>query len=225
MCYHWIITGRSLVWFLLSIITTMLIASALVLPSWLMGAPAQVKNPINNFTLIRSPSVGIYTRCIVSHTSGGGFHCGSFDLDGLATDSSIYPTEWKAAMIFLSLALMLAGFTVSFSLMSCCRQSLFGKSIHAVTGSGQALVGVLVLMAVFLHPLGWGADRVKRLCGPDAEPFSPADCNIGLAMMSAIAAVLLSFCCAFLSLKAEASNLRSRVRRRVEHGEKLVCLP
>lgn len=221
MCYHWIITSRSLLWFLLSLITTMLIACSLVQPSWLIGTSVHVK--MDNFTLTRSPSVGIYTRCIVS--ANGNFHCGSFDLDSFATDPIIYPTEWKAAMLFLSLALTLSSLTVSFSLLSCCRQSLFGKSIHSLTGCGQAVVGILVLIALFLHPLGWGAKRVKRLCGPEVESFYYGECSIGLAMISAIAAVLLSFCCAFLSLKAEASNLRSRVRRRVEHGEKLVCIP
>lgn len=197
----------------------MLIASALILPTWLMGVPTHV----SNYTLARIPSVGIFSRCIVSHSNE--FHCGSFDLDGLYTDSSIYPTEWKAAMVFLFSALLLACGTVAFSLMSCCRQSLLGKSIHAVTGAAQAVVGILVLLAVFLHPLGWGSNRVKRLCGPDAESFAPADCTLGLSTFSAILAVILSYSCAFLSLKAERSNLRSRVRRRVEHGEKLVCIP
>lgn len=221
MCYL-IVTSRSLLWFLLSLITTMLIACALVIPKWLMGPPVTFQ--VDNFTLVRSPSVGVYTRCLVTQ-NGGVFHCGSFDLDGFATDSSIYPTEWKATMFFLSAALVLAGMTVAFSLMSCCRQSVFGKSIHSVTGSAQALAGILVLIALFLHPLGWGAHRVKRLCGPDAESFYFSDCQIGLAMFSAMLSVLLSFCCAFLSLKAESSNLRSRVRRRVEQGEKLVCVP
>jgi len=39
--------------------------------------------------------------------------------------------------------------------------------------------GISVMLALFLHPMGWGAGRVQRLCGPDAEPFYPADCSIG----------------------------------------------
>lgn len=35
------------------------------------------------------------------------------------------------------------------------------------------------MLALFLHPLGWRAVRVQRLCGPEAEPFYPADCSIG----------------------------------------------
>lgn len=222
MCYHWIITSRSLLWFLSSIVTAMMIAVSLFIPSWLQSS-ASAQIVVANYTLKRHPSVGIYTRCIVSRNDH--FHCGSFNLDGLSTDSSVFPDQWKAAMVFLSTALMLSTLAVSFALMSCCRQSLFGKSIHAVTGAGQAVVGILVLIAVFLHPLGWGTSRVKVLCGPDAESFFPADCSIGPAMYAAIVAIILTFFCAFTSLEAEKGNLRSRVRRRVEHGEKLVCLP
>lgn len=39
--------------------------------------------------------------------------------------------------------------------------------------------GIAVMLALFLHPLGWRAERVQRLCGPEAEPFYPADCSIG----------------------------------------------
>lgn len=39
--------------------------------------------------------------------------------------------------------------------------------------------GIAVMVALFLHPLGWRAERVQRLCGPEAEPFYPADCSIG----------------------------------------------
>ena len=224
MCYHWIITGRSLAWFLLSLVTAMLISCSLMLPTWLLGQ-SQIAQMSANYTMFRRPSVGIYSRCIVSQSTGN-FHCGSFDLDGLATDSTIYPTEWKTAMVFLTTALLMGVLTVSFSLLSCCRQTLiYNKSIHSVTGSAQVVVGILVLVAVFLHPLGWSASRVKRLCGPDADAFFPADCIPGPAMYSAIAAVVLSFTCAILSLGAETSKLRNHVRRRVEQGEKLICIP
>lgn len=35
------------------------------------------------------------------------------------------------------------------------------------------------MIAIFLHPLGWGAQRVIKLCGHDAEAFYPAECQIG----------------------------------------------
>lgn len=39
--------------------------------------------------------------------------------------------------------------------------------------------GILVMFAVFLHPIGWGAKRVVAMCGPDSESFYPAECSIG----------------------------------------------
>jgi len=36
-----------------------------------------------------------------------------------------------------------------------------------------------MMLGLFLHPMGWRANRIQRLCGMDAEPFYPADCSIG----------------------------------------------
>lgn len=154
-----------------------------------------------------------------------GFHCGPFDLDGFSTDSSIYPTEWKLSMFFITLGFFIQSTTVVLTLITCCRQSILGKSIHTVTGSGQIVAGILIMIAIFLHPLGWGENRVKSLCTQDAEPFYPADCDLGWALYCAVVSVLLCFLCGAISLKAESGNLSSRVKRRVEGGERLVCVP
>ncbi|XP_017070428.1 LHFPL tetraspan subfamily member 2a protein [Drosophila eugracilis] len=213
-----IITSASLTWFLCSLVADMLFAVALVTPKWLVG-PAQGFNSSH----YRYSSVGIYTRCKL--VNEGGFHCGRFDLDGLATDSSVYPGEWKAAMFFLSLGFSLLSVTVLLTLLTCCRQSACGKSIHNMIACAQVVAGICVMMALFLHPIGWRAARVQRLCGPDAEPFYLADCTIGVSVYCGIIGVLLAFCAAGISLKAEASNMRSRVRRCVETGRKFVCIP
>ncbi|XP_016981337.1 LHFPL tetraspan subfamily member 2a protein isoform X1 [Drosophila rhopaloa] len=136
MCYV-IITSASLVWFLCSLVADMLFAVALVTPKWLVG-PAQATN--SSLNPHRQSSVGIYTRCKVLQ-EGGKFHCGRFDLDGLATDGSVYPGEWKAAMIFASLGFTLLSVTVLLTLLTCCRQSAFGKSIHNMTACAQVVAG------------------------------------------------------------------------------------
>lgn len=46
-----------------------------------------------------------------------------------------------------------------------------------------------------------------------------------MSFYCAASGALLCFVCAGISAKAEASNLRSRVKRRVEEGERLVCIP
>ncbi|XP_033251767.1 LHFPL tetraspan subfamily member 2a protein-like [Drosophila miranda] len=221
MCYV-IITSGSLVWFLCTLVADMLIAAALVTPRWLIG-PVQPVDELSSVSSQRQSSVGIYTRCKVIYQVG--YHCGRVDLDGLATDSSVYPSEWKAAMFFISLGFALLSVAVQLTLLTCCRQSAFGKSIHNMTACAQVVSGISVMFALFLHPLGWRATRVQRLCGPEAEPFYPADCSIGISIYSGVIGILLTFAAAGISLKAESSNMRTRVRRRVEEGSKLVCIP
>lgn len=69
------------------------------------------------------------------------FNCGPFDLDGFATDNYVYPTQWKFAKFFIILGFVITSLTLLLSFVACCRQSLFGKSIHTVTGSAQAFAG------------------------------------------------------------------------------------
>ncbi|XP_011189948.1 LHFPL tetraspan subfamily member 2a protein isoform X1 [Zeugodacus cucurbitae] len=241
MCYV-IITGGSLVWFVLSLVADMLIASAIVTPKWLIGpnptfvsvgasttarlASTSTQNETQlmlPIPTVRYPSVGIYTRCKVMHNYG--YHCGPFDLDGFATDSNVYPAAWKATMFFMSLGFAVHSITVALTLITCCRQSAFGKSIHNMTGCAQVVSAISIMLALFLHPLAWGAPRVQLLCGADAEPFYPAGCTIGISLYCAVAAAVFCFICAGISLKAESSNMRMRVKRRVEEGNRLVCIP
>lgn len=135
MCYV-IITGVSLVWFLCTLVADMLLAVALVTPKWLIGPP-QLNESSSTLAHHRLPSVGIYTRCKQMHQLG--YHCGRFDLDGFGTDDSVYPLEWKAAMFFMSLGFVLLSLTVAATLLTSCRQSAFGKSIHNMTACAQVL--------------------------------------------------------------------------------------
>lgn len=145
MCYV-IITSVSLVWFLCTLVADMLVAVALVTPKWLIG-PGQLGNWSQATPIAaaaagqRLASVGIYTRC--KQMQQLGYHCGRFDLDGFATDGSVYPLEWKVAMFFMSLGLVLLSLTVAATLLTCCRQSAFGKSIHNMTACAQVLAGKL----------------------------------------------------------------------------------
>lgn len=153
MCYL-IITSGSLVWFLITLIADMLVISAIVTPKWLIGPAThslivprvildtdfeEQNETMAPATSLRYPSVGIYTRC--KNMKDYGFHCGPFDLDGFATNSEIYPTAWKATMFFISMGFVLLSITVMSTLVSCCRQSIFGKSIHNMTACAQVIAG------------------------------------------------------------------------------------
>lgn len=70
------------------------------------------------------------------------YHCGPFDFDGFATDNEVYPPAWKASMFFISLGFFILTTTVVLTLITCCRQSIFGKSIHNITGSAQVISGM-----------------------------------------------------------------------------------
>lgn len=158
MCYV-IITSGSLTWFILSLIADMVLLSAIVSPKWLIGPERYIIE--TNFTAHRYPSVGIYTRfefdfvklfcystkllyrCKIMDNHGSSrYHCGPFDLDGFATDNEVYPIPWKASMFFISFGFFILTTTVLLTLLTCCRQSLFGKSIHNITGSAQVVCGV-----------------------------------------------------------------------------------
>lgn len=115
--------------------------------------------------------------------------------------------------------------TVLLTLATCFRQSCIGKSLHTITGAIQMVAGIAILISLFLHPLAWNAKRMIKLCGTEVEPYYLGECSIGWAFYSAVAGTLISFICAGISLCAEKSNMNPRVKRRIEEGEKLVCVP
>lgn len=86
-------------------------------------------------------------RCILMHK--GEFNCGPFDLDGLATDNEVYPLPWKFAKFFIVLGFVIMTLTTILTLCTFCRQSIFGKSIHTVTGSAQAVAGRVFFKFVY----------------------------------------------------------------------------
>lgn len=92
----------------------------------------------DNSTVMYSPSVGLYNRCIRLR---GQQHCGPFSHHGLATDSEVYPGWWKAALVLLCTGLAIMAATVLTSVLSCCVQSIFRKSIFTVSGAAQTIAG------------------------------------------------------------------------------------
>lgn len=97
-----IVTARSLLWMLVSLIATLMMLSALVSPAWLVTPSKTVQ--YGNETATYTPSVGVYTRCSVP------LHfdipsCTTLAVRGLATDSEVFPTLWKATVIFIALGL------------------------------------------------------------------------------------------------------------------------
>ncbi|XP_053978552.1 LHFPL tetraspan subfamily member 2 protein [Hylaeus anthracinus] len=218
MCYV-IVTGRSLLWTLLSLVALMAVLSGLITPKWLVG-PRTIKDTRNG-TELYVPTVGIFNRCIRLH---GKMHCANFNIDGIATDSSVFPACWKASYFFMSLGLAIMSLTVLAALIGCCIQSIGRKSIFNLAGVAQVIAGISYLLGMILYPAGWGAERVQRICGPESDAFYIADCTLGWAFYSAMIGVGLTFVCAVISGQAEKSTASDKVQDKMNEGKTLICL-
>uniref|UniRef100_A0A182IXX1 Uncharacterized protein n=1 Tax=Anopheles atroparvus TaxID=41427 RepID=A0A182IXX1_ANOAO len=220
-----LITGRSLIWFLVTLIACMTLLAAIVLPKWLIG-PEEIKidSLEGNFSIYRHPSVGIYNRC--KRMGRSEYNCGNFDLYGLATDISIFPFQWKITMFLMCLGNLLLASTLVCMLVTCCRvHSFFGFSMHKLLGIFQGIAAMMELCGYMAYPFGWEEPRVKTLCGLDAEPFAPADCTLGVSIYLGAIGTVLAFISAMLSAKAESAYYSSKAQRFVEEGQVLVCVP
>lgn len=91
-----------------------------------------------NGTELYTPTVGIFNRCTQLY---GRTHCANFNVDGFATDASVFPGCWKASLFFLSAGLATMSVTVMAALLGCCVQSIGRKSIFNLAGVAQAVAG------------------------------------------------------------------------------------
>ncbi|CAH2056394.1 unnamed protein product, partial [Iphiclides podalirius] len=189
-------------------------------PKWLLGPPIITND--NNVTGFFVPTVGIYNRCIrMGHDHN---HCASFSFYGLATDSTVYPTPWKAAMFFLSLSAAIQFSTVLAGVLACCVQSVFKKSVISLAGATQSLGGLFGVLGLLLYPWGWGAQRVKRLCGENSEPYIPGDCSLGWALFVTATGVAQIFLASALSKSADKAANSDKVQFQMDEGKQLICL-
>uniref|UniRef100_A0A182PG51 Lipoma HMGIC fusion partner-like 2 protein n=1 Tax=Anopheles epiroticus TaxID=199890 RepID=A0A182PG51_9DIPT len=219
-----LITNRGVLWLAVTVLACLTLWTAIVTPKWLIGPEVlHIPSEEGNFTVLRHPSVGIYNRC--KRMGKSDYNCGNFDLDALWTDSSVFPMPWKITMYLMNVGTLLDGLTLFCMYAICCRvHKYFGFSMHKFVCAVQCLAALMVLCGFLAYPFGWGARRVKALCGPDAEPFSPADCTLGISLYIGVAGVLLAFLCPVMCLKAEQSYYSSKAQRRIKDGQKLVCI-
>lgn len=95
-----IVTARSLLWILSSLLATLVMLGAIMNPAWLVSAEKSVN--FGNNSVSYTPSVGVYTKCSkpIRYEE---LSCTVIAVRGLLTDSEVYPTVWKAALVFLVL--------------------------------------------------------------------------------------------------------------------------
>ncbi|KAI4467561.1 lipoma hmgic fusion partner-like protein [Holotrichia oblita] len=221
-----IITLRSLLWILTSLIATLLMVSSLLSPHWLIGTTQTITvNDVENLTY--TPTIGVYAKCgkPLRESDSRSSSCVTLAVRGLATESSIFPNLWKASTVFITIGLIIMSMTVMNSLASCCFQSIFRKSIFTVSGATQAVAGIFYILGIMLYPMGWGVPKVQHLCGRDASPFYPGNCSIGSGLYTAVLATVLTLVSACISLYAEKSTSSDKVQDHISEGQTLICLP
>ncbi|XP_054712848.1 LHFPL tetraspan subfamily member 2a protein-like [Uloborus diversus] len=223
-----IVTSRTLLWCLLTIATTLAMLAAVVTPTWLIGAPRRPGVRARGDTAERdlySPSLGIYNRCIKIHEINRMYtdNCAPF-VTSFAMPSDQFPNFWKASLIFFGCGLSLMLVTLLSSILGCCVQSIFKKSIFTVSGTIQAIAGLFYILGLMLYPAGWNSRRVHLICGDKAEPFNTGDCTLGLAFYLAIGSTLVTFICSVLSVQAEVSTSTDKVQEEILEGKTLICL-
>ncbi|XP_041644361.1 LHFPL tetraspan subfamily member 2a protein-like [Cheilinus undulatus] len=221
MC-HVIVTCRSMLWTLLSIIVAFAELIAFMSPDWLLGYPRI--DPSASGAGVDSeeyrPSLGLYSRCLRIGSRGVGVSCGPY----AGTFGEVASGFWQAAMLFLAAGTLVLGVVACISIFSLCFQSIMKKSLFNICGLLQAIAGLLLMVGLMLYPGGWGSEKVKSYCGSEALPFRPAMCSLGWAFYAAIGGLLATFLCSVLSAQAEIATSSDKVQEEIEEGKNLICL-
>ncbi|XP_057687003.1 LHFPL tetraspan subfamily member 2b [Corythoichthys intestinalis] len=221
MC-HVIVTCRSMLWTLLSILVAFAELIAFMSPDWLLGFPRSDSSVSRDGVDSGEyrPSLGLYARCLRLGNRGGGVSCGPY----AGTFAEVASGFWRAALLFLAAGILVLGVVACVSVFSMCFQSILRKSIFNICGLMQAIAGLLLLVGLMLYPAGWGSEKVISYCGAEASPFRPALCSLGWAFYAAIGGTLATFLCAVLSAQAEIATSSDKVQEEIEEGKSLICV-
>ncbi|KAK5619219.1 LHFPL tetraspan subfamily member 2a protein [Crenichthys baileyi] len=219
MC-HVIVTYRSMLWTLLSIVVAFVELVAFMSPDWLLGLPRP--DPSNKDVGIREyrPTLGLYSRCLRIGAHGVGVSCGPY----AGTFGEVASKFWQAAILFLAAGTLVLGCVACISIFTLCFQSIKKKSIFNICGLLQAIGALLLMVGLMLYPAGWGSEKVILFCGMEASPFRPALCSLGWAFYAAIGGTLGTFLCSVLSAQAEIATSSDEVQEEIEEGKSLICL-
>lgn len=132
MC-HVIVTCRSMLWTLLSIVVAFAELIAFMSPDWLLGSPRTDTSVNREYR----PSLGLYSRCLHIGTWGRGVSCGPY----ASSFGEVASGFWQAAMLFLAAGTLLLGVVACMSIFTLCFQSILKKSIFNICGLLQAIAG------------------------------------------------------------------------------------
>lgn len=172
MC-HVIVTCRSMLWTLLSIIVAFAELIAFMSSDWLLGFPRSdsgLSGAVVDSVEYR-PSLGLYSRCLRIGARGVGVSCGPYA--GAFTE--VASGFWQAAMLFLAAGTLVLGCVACISIFSLCFQSILKKSIFNICGLLQAIAGRTSLSA-------WGAkgggDKSRKSSVLDSPNLIKQSCQM-----------------------------------------------
>ncbi|XP_069483521.1 LHFPL tetraspan subfamily member 2 protein [Ambystoma mexicanum] len=228
MC-HVIVTCRSMLWTLLSIVVAFAELIAFMSTDWLIGKSKAVGGPeTDNRTGDESeepyrPSLGIYGRCIkmspVMYARRDRL-CGPY----AENFGEIASGFWQATAIFLAVGIFILCAVAFVSVFTMCIQSVLKKSIFNVCGLLQGIAGLFLILGLILYPAGWGCQKAVVYCGQYASAYKLGECSVGWAFYTAIGATVLTFVCAVFSAQAEIATSSDKVQEEIEEGKNLICL-
>ena len=143
-----IVTCRSMLWTLFTILSTLLVIASIITPHWLVGYPRQYSYipPLFNITqhpdITFRPTLGIFNMCTRVYRFGGvhAEHCATF-VTGFSMPTQDFPHLWKLSLISFSVAVAMLGFTNITAVFSICVQAIFRKSIFTISGLIQSIAG------------------------------------------------------------------------------------
>ncbi|KAM6036967.1 LHFPL tetraspan subfamily member 2 protein isoform 1-T7 [Theristicus caerulescens] len=227
MC-HVIVTCRSMLWTLLSIVVAFAELIAFMSADWLIGkaklsSSEDVDNRTGGSQEPYHPTLGIYGRCTrISHMqlSRRDTLCGPY----AENFNEIASGFWQATAIFLAVGIMILCAVAFVSVFTMCVQSIMKKSIFNVCGLLQGIAGLFLILGLILYPAGWGCQKAISYCGPYASAYKLGDCSLGWAFYTAIGGTILTFICAVFSAQAEIATSSDKVQEEIEEGKNLICL-
>ncbi|XP_049722407.1 LHFPL tetraspan subfamily member 2 protein [Elephas maximus indicus] len=227
MC-HVIVTCRSMLWTLLSIVVAFAELIAFMSADWLIGkakthSHAKADNQTRGVSEPHHPTLGIYARCIrnpgtqpIQRETVCGPYAENF--------AEIASGFWQATAIFLAVGIFILCTVALVSVFTMCVQSIMKKSIFNVCGLLQGIAGLFLILGLILYPAGWGCQKAVSYCGHYASAYRPGDCSLGWAFYTAIGGTVLTFICAVFSAQAEIATSSDKVQEEIEEGKNLICL-
>ena len=152
---HMVVTWKSLVWSLFSILATGMITVALFSPNWLIGklrtSPSMTLNrlwPSNNISAT-SPTIGVFTWCpvqLVNKLANGERMCSDYVIGSSLMPDVTMPFTWKLTMSLFAVSEILLLAIVCLVFSSLFIQNICYRSILTITGLIQSIAGTFFLV-------------------------------------------------------------------------------